>query len=401
MVDDILVTKAFMQALNKYPDQNSVKKTIQLLTMNPAHPSLNVHRYRGVKKGILECYINSGDRILFEVTKNALHLWYLGHHSMLDRAHQFNFTANKSFAQFVITPQTTDKSEIEVVTEPSKEYNSIASTWRILELEDEVVISESELVEAPTAMELFTEFVVKEDTNQNCFSSFEDFHLRILGVPSELVQGVKDASSIDEVFALPGLPRDVYKRLLEAYTSPNITISMFDKSLLVYRTTLENFEGYCGGKIRQLMLNLYPDQQQYVEMEDEPLILIKGAAGSGKTAIGIYRAIRLAKQKRRVLVLTFTRMLSNSTQALIERLLETQPHQNLQVVTLHSWITKFIRRYSNNVTILRVKECEVLLANALKEVVGERRCLFNFKARQGIFSRRNKICHQRARYKQF
>lgn len=364
MRNDILATKAFLQKLDKYPDQDSVKKAVRILVVNPAHPSLNVHRYKGVKKGIWECYINDGDRILFEVTKNALHLWYLGHHSMLDRARQFNFTANKTFAQFVISPQPTDISELETVAVPSKEYDNITFSREIPESEDEIVISESELVEAPTARELFTESVDKEDTNQNCFSNFEDSHLRILGVPSELVQGVKDALSMDEVFVLPGLPQDVNKRLLDAYTSPDLTVSMFDKSLLVYRTTLDNFEGYCGGKIRQLMLNLLPDQQEYVEMEGEPLVLVNGAAGSGKTAIGIYRAIRLAKLGRRVLVITFNRTLSNTIEILAKRLVGSSLPTSLEIMTLHSKMKHLL----GEINIINEKAGLYLLKSAIDEV---------------------------------
>ena len=88
-------------------------------------------------------------------------------------------------------------------------------------------------------------------------------------------------------------------------------------------------------------LNLQPEQQQYIDMEYTPLILLKGVAGSGKTTVGIYRAIRLAEQGRHVLMLTFSKTLSSITTSLIEELIGPLP-DNLEVRTLHSIIVELL-----------------------------------------------------------
>src|SRR5207249_1192256 len=132
--------------------------------------------------------------------------------------------------------------------------------------------------------------------SSNAFAFFQTTHLRVLGVPTDLVQSVRNASSIEEVLKLSGLSERTRLWLEELSTSPDLASVMYDSSRLLFRTTLDRLEGFCEGKIKRLMLNLQaPEQQKYVDMEHAPLILLKGVAGSGKTTVGIYRAIRLAE----------------------------------------------------------------------------------------------------------
>ncbi len=161
--------------------------------------------------------------------------------------------------------------------------------------------------------------------HQTIFTSSKTSHLRILGVPSHLIPTLKAASSLEEVLTLPGLSEHTRFWLEELSTSPVLHEVRFDSSHLLFRTTLDRLEGYCEGKIKQLMLNLQPEQQQYIDMEYTPLILLKGVAGSGKTTVGIYRAIRLAEQGRHVLMLTFSKTLSSITTSLIEELIGPLP----------------------------------------------------------------------------
>ncbi|MGH2479488.1 MAG: 3'-5' exonuclease, partial [Ktedonobacteraceae bacterium] len=78
-----------------------------------------------------------------------------------------------------------------------------------------------------------------------------------------------------------------------------------------------------------------------VNLERVPLLLLKGTAGCGKTTIGIYRAIRLAEQDRRVLVVTFNRTLASATKTLVEELIGPLP-VNLTVSTAHSIMSSLL-----------------------------------------------------------
>ena len=195
-----------------------------------------------------------------------------------------------------------------------------------------------------TSKELFFEtYDAPEIGTLNYFHYYPVSHLRILGVPEELVRAVIDADSFEDVLALPELPENVRLTFMDLCTSSELEAALFDSSRLFYRTTLDRLAGYFEGKIKKLMLNLLPEQQQYVEMKDAPLFLLKGVAGCGKTTIGIYRSIYLSSQGNRILMLAFNNTLSDVTRSLVEELIGPIP-ENLEVRTLHSLMARILRK---------------------------------------------------------
>jgi mRNA-degrading endonuclease YafQ of YafQ-DinJ toxin-antitoxin module len=326
MVVEILVTETFDQALRQLSEsmRKIVMGKIRLLAENPAHPSLQVHKLQQIKVDIWECYININMRLLFEVKDGVLRLWNLGSHSVVDHVHLRGFAAHTRFSRMEM-PQPSSTPPASELTPPERpDHQSVPFQSYTIQSE----------TPAPVPVSQGT---------PNGFAYFQTAHLRVLGVPAHLIQPLKNASTLEIALALPGLPERTRLWLEELSTSPELEEVMFDSSRLLFRTTLDRFEGYCEGKIKRLMLNLqHPEQQQYVDMERAPLLLLKGAAGSGKTTVGIYRAIRLAEQGRRVLVLTYNRTLSSVTKSLIEELIGPLP-KNLQVVTLYQFLMRILR----------------------------------------------------------
>lgn len=310
-------TKNFREAFDNLQPQKQriVREKISLLATNPRHPSLNVHRVHRAKTtlSIWECYIDHGMRLLYEIRKGILYLWYFGGHEIVDDVHLHSFSST-NLMPWNIEAGTSDS----LVVEP---INSV---------------SVSNITNEPFSVELFSEtHEVPDSGTLNYFAYYPTARLRVLGVPEELISSVKDALSLQDALALPDLPENVHIILEDLSTSPDLEAVLFDSSLLLYRTTLDRLEGYFKGKIKKLMLNLLPEQQQYVDRKDMPLLLLKGVAGCGKTTIGIYRAIQLASQGRRVLVVAFNNVLMKVTKTLIEELIGPLP-ENLQVKTLDS-----------------------------------------------------------------
>ncbi|HYK84967.1 MAG TPA: UvrD-helicase domain-containing protein [Ktedonobacteraceae bacterium] len=350
MSGDVLTTDAFERGLSQlsHTMQTIAMKKIRLLAENPKHPSLNTHRIRQIKADvhIWDCYITESIRLLYEVRDGMLYLWDLGKHAIVDNVHLRSFAANTRFSHRTILPDVLDVSpaSAEEVTKLHFDWNPVPVT---------PVLSRNEL-----------------KGSKNFLTNFQTAHLRILGVPAHLVQRIKDAPTLEAALALSGLPERSRLWLEDLSTSVELEEVMFDSSRLLYRSTLDRLEGFCEGKIKRLMLNLQrPEQQQYVEMERTPLILLKGAAGSGKTTVGIYRAIRLVEQGRRVLVVTFNKTLASVTRSLIEELIGPLPKE-LVVTHLHSLMMALLRRRSLHLN-LDTKEQQLaprLLEEALHEV---------------------------------
>jgi len=343
---DIVVSKDFAHALDSLSPsmRENVFRKIHSLVVDPAYPSLNTHRLNQIKsKDIRDCYITDSMRLLFEFTKGCLRLWDLGSHGIVDKVHLRRFDANTHFQH--IEELTLEDSVTETV-DASKPIYAQTHNFNAF----------------------FETAVVSKQGSTNHFAFFQDAHLRILGVPANLVHSIKSASSIEEALVLPGLSERTQSWLEEISTSAEFDSVMIDSSRLLYRTTLDRLEGYCEGKIKRLMLNLQrPEQQRYVDMDGELRILLKGTAGSGKTTIGIYRAIRLAAQGHRVLMLTFSHTLSSVTKALIEELIGPVP-QNLEVMTLHSMMIGILNKHSIRLNLPK-KEKANELRGFLREAI--------------------------------
>ena len=348
MIIDIQASEDAEKELQKLSQlgRKRVLEKIGYLVQDPCHPSLNTHRLHLTKidADIWDCYISDSMRLLYEVKDGTLRLWSLGSHAIVDKAHLRSFAAHTRFSRLEeFAPALPMPSKVEFAKSTPQ-----------------LPISRSSF---PTPLELNT-------GSPNCFAFFQNAHLRILGVPADLIQQLKKAPSIEAALALPGLALQTRLWLEELSTSPDLETVLFDPSRLLFRTTLDRLEGYCEGKIKRLMLNLQrPEQQRYVDIDRTPLILLKGAAGSGKTTVGIYRAIRLASEGRRVLVLTYNSTLSSITRSLIEELIGPMP-RNLQVRTHHSLMMEFLRRRSSapNLSEKDDKTISTFLQDAVTEI---------------------------------
>ncbi|SRR6266487_48975 len=342
MTIEILVSKAFEEALQRYRYPKVVWKVIGRLLEDPGHPPLKAHKMTQAREGIWIGYISDGDRILYEFRNNCLYLWNLGDHT-IERVNRRSFPLDAPLTSMNLEAKTTEP--LPVVLPPSPSQPLFTFHPEQSQADD-----------------------VEPSGSSNAFAFFQTTHLRVLGVPTYLVQSVRNASSIEKVLELSELSERTRLWLEELSTSPDLASVMYDSSRLLFRTTLDRLEGFCEGKIKRLMLNLQaPEQQKYVDMEHAPLMLLKGVAGSGKTTVGIYRAIRLAEKGRRVLVLTFNPILASATQSLIEELIGPLP-ANLRVMHLQELMRAILYEYLPGTMIKEEKESYAVLEDVLAEM---------------------------------
>lgn len=315
MFAEVLMSRHFEKTFAELLPQKRalVAQKIELLLTNLAHPSLQSHRLLRLGGQIWDCYVDRGHcamRLLYEIQEHRLILWRLGGHAVVDRAHSLGFDRTAQLLNWQrLTGQQLAAPAAEVKQDgaPSR----CPQTWAVIQP------------------------VARQEQERNYFAYFREVHLRLLGVPREQIRAVQEAETLDAVFDLPALPEQTYARLAYIATSPQMKTVLLDPSQLLYRTRLDHLEGYFEGRIKKLMLNLEEDQQQYVDLKHIPLLLLKGTAGCGKTTLGIYRALRLAEEGRRVLIVTYNRRLACTMKTLIEELIGPLP-ANLEVKTVSS-----------------------------------------------------------------
>lgn len=331
---EIIVSEEFISQLDNLEKemQRRVYKTIELLSEHgPAYPSLKSHPVeRAAGGGKWECYVTMSHRIIFETEGDIIKLWKVGDHSVVDKVHTLSFSPHTIFRR--LDEEQPEEEAVEEFVIPDEWYQ-----------------------------------VQQDRPADNPFIHLAISHLRILGVPASLVKAVRTVPHIEEIERIQGLPEQTVSWLYELATNPDLENVLFDPGRLIFRTTLDRLEGYIEGSIKSLMLNLSDEQKQFVDKDYGTTTLLRGCAGSGKTTIAIYRAIRLAETGARVIFITYNRTLAKVAEKLFVELIGPLP-DNLVVANFDSSIVNFLRDRGHTINILDNDEQRNLVQSAIETV---------------------------------
>lgn len=309
----IFITEQFREDLDALDKamRERVPKTVRLIEENPHHPGLRTHKHVTVSsRTIFRSRVNEGYRLLWEwLPSGNIGLWRVGNHDFID--------------SFTTLPGTDSTNWATLASDVEQTQPLFIEDWRA------------------------------DLKSPQPFRHFPLNHLRLFGVPDEHLAAVTTLTDPEIIWDLP-IPENVQ------YTLYDIVIkgtewtadSFLDTKRLLYRTTVDQLEGYCEGKIRRLLLNLTDDQLALVRVSASGPILIKGVAGSGKTTIGLYRAHYLAEEieQRRimfneqasVLVLTYTSTLATALKQLYQELYG-ELHRTITIDTFSRWMMQQLR----------------------------------------------------------
>jgi mRNA-degrading endonuclease RelE of RelBE toxin-antitoxin system len=324
---DFLIADTFTDSLAKLTgeEQKAVKTTAFDLQLNPAHPSLSLHKIDRIKdKNFLSARVSDDLRIIVHRTANRLVLCYVAHHEPAYRwaeRRKLETHLQTGAAQFV----------------------------EIRELVQEYFIPK--YVERPAP------------PKPRLFDHVADAALLSYGVPPEWLSAVRQSSEDTLLTLTDHLPSEAADALLELATggkprvstpvAPTIDDWVHEPGpapdpfahpdaqrrfhIISDADELERALMYPWDK---WMTFRHPAQRQMVERDYAGPARVAGSAGTGKTIVALYRAVFLARTQpeSRVLLTTFSKSLANALHFKLNRLISHTPHlaDRLEVHDLNS-----------------------------------------------------------------
>jgi len=352
---DLRIADTFTDSLARLTgdEQKAVKTTAFDLQLNPAHPSMSLHRIEQSKdKHFWSVRAGSDIRIVLHKTQASLLLCYVDHH---DKA--YDWAARRKLethpstgaAQLVEVRETIQEVTVPVYVQPELTVATQPSRQ-------------------PTLL----------------FANRPDAELLGYGVPVEWLADVKAATEATLLALADHLPAEAAEALLELATGgkPRVpapavaTASPFDHPDAQRRfrvmTNVAELETALNFPWEKWTVFLHPEQRQWVERDYAGPARVSGSAGTGKTIVALHRAAFLARSNpdARVLLTTFSDTLASALHTKLKRLLGSEPSlaERIDVASLNAIGQRLYKAQHGPITLASRAAVRQMLARASKTV---------------------------------
>ncbi|HEY3744589.1 MAG TPA: 3'-5' exonuclease [Bryobacteraceae bacterium] len=332
-------------------EQKSVKMTAFDLQLNPAHPSLQLHKLDKAKdKRFWSIRVSSDVRLIVHRTDASLLLCYVDHH---DKAYEW-----------------AERRKVE-----AHPKTGAAQLVEIRETVQEILVPK------------YVESVEPAKPKPALFAKLADDLLLSYGVPPEWLHDVRAANE-DTLFVLADhLPAEAAEALLDLATGvtpktpqPTISADPFAHPDAQRRfrimSDVEELARALDYPWDKWTVFLHPAQRAMVERGYNGPARVAGSAGTGKTIVALHRAVHLAKANpnARVLLGTFSESLANALRAKLRRLISNQPRlgERIEVYSLDALALRLYELNFGKLQLTSPASLRLLIQEAAGEVSGHK-----------------------------
>lgn len=358
---DFRIADTFTDSLARLTgdEQKAVKTTAFDLQLNPAHPSLSLHRIEQSKdKHFWSVRAGSDIRIVLHKTQASMLLCYVDHH---DKA--YDWAARRKLE----THPTTGAAQLVEVRETVQQV-----------MVPVYVQTELPLAPKPSA------------PPKLLFAGRPDDELLSYGVPAEWLADVRAATEDSLLVLADHLPAEAAEALLElatggkprAPTPAAATANPFDHPDAQRRfrvmANVAELEAALNFPWEKWTVFLHPEQRQWVERDYTGPARVAGSAGTGKTIVALHRAAYLARSHPdcRVLLTTFSDTLASALHTKLKRLLGSEPRlaERIDVLSLNAVGLRLTKAQAQQGPIKLASRAEVrhMLERASQAVSGHK-----------------------------
>lgn len=294
-------------------EQKAVKMTAFDLQLNPAHPSMSLHKIEQSKdKSFWSVRVSSDIRLIVHKTATSFLLCYVDHH---DKAYKW-----------------AERRKLDVHPKTG------AAQWvEIRERVEEIVVRAGVVAAAPDGVKAKASKPAGEP--KALFAGRSDEELLSYGIPPEWLADVRKVDEDSLLILADHLPAEAAEALLELATGgapkPFVAIQAgtdpfshpdAQRRFRVMKD-VEELERALDFPWEKWTVFLHPAQRQWVERDYTGPARISGSAGTGKTIVALHRAVHLARQYQdsRILLATFSDTLASALATKLQNLISNQP----------------------------------------------------------------------------
>lgn len=300
---------SFQKSLLALPqrEQKDAIKTLDLLTVDPNQPSLNIHPVKESKYNFYTIRMSRGGRIVAFLNGDEIHLRRAFPKAKHDDAYLYARTAvpklDTKYAEIVPNPFPISFSEQEEVTGEPHPVNYPPVNQVIAK-----DASLSELIEEAPLFERFTDWEIEQ-----CGVSAHELEL--------VKRVISEAGLIELEDSVSSL---AHSNLVALYLGDELPNQLVDGSLVSHHVEEELFEYDGSDEIKAALTQpwaswlvfLSSSQKRIVNASFKGPSKVFGGAGTGKTVVALHRAKRLAETEkistsRGIGLLTFSKVLAN------------------------------------------------------------------------------------------
>lgn len=346
-------------------EQKTVKTTAFDLQLNPARPSMSLHKIEQSKeKNFWSVRVSSDIRLIVHRTSTSFLLCYVDHH---DKA--YNWAERRKLE---VHPKTGSAQWVE-----------------IRERVEEIVVSRAAEVAATSDRGKTKALGVglpEPKSKPLLFTDSSDEELLSYGVPSEWLTDVRKADEDSLLILVDHLPAEAAEALLElatggvpkpiAVTPPGADPFNHPDSQRRFRVMkdVDELERALNFPWEKWTVFLHPAQRQWVERDYSGPARISGSAGTGKTIVALHRAVYLARNHddSRVLLTTFSDTLANALETKLRRLISNEPRlgDRLEVHSMTAIGERLYEAHWGKPKVATRPQIRQFLADATKAVPG-------------------------------
>jgi mRNA-degrading endonuclease RelE of RelBE toxin-antitoxin system len=357
---DFRIADTFTDSLARLTgdEQKAVKTTAFDLQLNPAHPSMSLHRIEKSKdKYFWSVRAGSDIRLIVHRTAASLLLCYVDHH---DKAYRW-----------------AERRKLE--THPK----TGAAQWvEIRERVEELPSNRPRITIDPVATALTSIAAPKPAL----FAQHTDDELLGYGVPPDWLADVRAVDEDGLLELADHLPSEAAEALLElatggtpiAFKAAAAGIDPFNHPDAQRRFRVMNdvdeLESALAYPWEKWTTFLHPAQRQWVERDYNGPARVSGSAGTGKTIVALHRAVHLAQTQpdSRVLLTTFSDTLAHALTTKLKRLISNKPRlgDRLEVHALSAIGQRLFDLHLGRSKVATRDQIRTLMTEAAKQVQG-------------------------------